>query len=54
MHGAQHIIDGDGGEARGMIGQTVGDNQFPIVKQGAASIDHVRHVPFPFIVIGLE
>jgi hypothetical protein len=32
MHRAQDIADGDGGETRGVIRQTVGDNQFPIVK----------------------
>ncbi len=47
----QHLIERDGRETRGVIGQTVGNDQFAVVDQRAAGIHDIGHVAFPFVLV---
>src|SRR5581483_3059882 len=54
MHGSQQLAKWDGREARGVIGQTVRDDQFAVVDQSATGVNDVRHVAFAFVFIWFE
>ena len=54
MHGSQHLIERDGSETGGVIGQTIRDDQLAVVDESAAGINDVGHVTFAFVLVGLE
>src|SRR5580698_1174778 len=54
LHGRQHLTERYSRETRGVVSQTVRDNQFALVEQSAASVNNVGHVAFPFVLVGLE
>src|ERR1035438_5789367 len=54
IHRAQQVSQRDGCEPRGLIGQSIRNNQFAVVQQGAASIDDIGHVAFTLVLIRLE
>src|SRR5713101_1656188 len=54
MHGSQHLIEWNGSDARGVIGQTIRNDELAVVEERAARINDVGHVAFPFVVVGCE
>ncbi len=54
LHGGQDFGQGHGGEAGGVIGEAVGDDQLALVEEEAAGVDDVRHVALPLRCIRLE
>src|SRR6476646_10361381 len=54
LHGSQHLAQRDGCEAGSVIGKAVGNDQFTIVDQRAASINDIRYVAFSLILVRTE
>jgi len=54
MHRSQDIINGDGGEAGGVIGHRIRDDEFAPVQMSVAGINDVRYVAFSFVLVGLK
>ena len=54
MHGSQHLIERDCSETGGMIGQTIGNDQFAVVEESATGINDIRHVPFTLPLVRFE
>lgn len=46
LHRGQQFIQGNGGEAGGVVAHRVGDDKFVSVQQRAAGVDDVRDVAF--------
>src|SRR5438445_9396720 len=44
LHGGQHFREWSGCETRGVIGQTVGNDQLAVVDQSAAGIHHIGNI----------
>ena len=54
LNGSQNLIESDGSETLGVIGQAIRDDQLALVEESAASINDVGHISFPFVLINLE
>src|ERR1019366_8599948 len=54
IHGSQHLSEWDGCETRGVIGQTIGNDQFSVVEQSAAGINDIGHIAFTLVLVRLE
>src|SRR5271166_3668898 len=54
MHGGQNFGERNGSETRGVIRQTVRNDQFIPMHQRAAGVDDVRHISFALILVRLE
>src|ERR1700693_429377 len=54
LHGSQNLIEWNGRETGGVIGQSIRDDQFAVVQESATCINDVRHVALPFVFIGLQ
>src|SRR6266849_2053389 len=54
LHASQNLIEWNGSEARGVIGQAIRDDQLALVEESAASINDVGKISFPFVLIRLE
>src|ERR1700680_2862251 len=54
IHGSENLIQLDGGETRGVVGQAIRDDQLALVEERAARVNDVRHITFSFVLVGLE
>jgi len=54
VHGSQHSSEGNGSETGGVIGHSIGDDEFAIVEESATGVNDVRHVAFTLLLVGSE
>src|ERR1035438_135805 len=54
LHSIEYLSERDCGETRGVIGQTIGNDQFALVEQSAARIDNIGHVACPLVLVRLK
>src|SRR5882762_8728305 len=46
LHRLQQFVERDAGEARGRVAHGIGDDEFALMQNRAAGVNHVRHVAF--------
>jgi hypothetical protein len=54
LHGSEHLIEWDGSEPSGVIGQSIRNDQLALVEESSARINDVRYVTFPLGLAGFE
>ena len=52
VHGSQHLIQWNGGETGGVIGQTVGNDQLAVMEESATCINDIGHVALTLALAG--
>ena len=54
LHGCQYLIEWNGSEAGGVIGQTIRNDQFAVMEESTAGINDVGYVTFAFALVGFK
>src|SRR5262245_11928212 len=52
LHSSQHVIEWNGCETGGVIGQTIRNDQFAVVQESATCINDIGHVAFTLVLVG--